>query len=148
MRNGMHWSYRAALRFRAALERRGWAATTWQLQEELRSVAVHSDAASARCLFRECGIEAWETAIRCRHVGATEDGRHIYSYRVPRAFQSLAVRLIAYARAHPAARGLRPDFGAVMHLVQPVQVGMFACEGSQHGEHGGRRERLEATRED
>lgn len=147
MSDGMHWSYRAALRFLTALERRGWSATTWQLQEDLRSVAVHSDAASARCLFRECGVPDWEGSVRCRQIGRTQDERHVYSYRVPRAFQSLAVRLIAYAHAHPAARGVRPDFAAVMRLVQPVQVGLFAVQSSQHGEHGGRREGLEVAKE-
>ena len=70
----MHYSRPAARRVLAALRRFGGSATTWQLLEVLRSVAVHSDIASLRVYAREdLGLQVDEP-VKCELVSRQSAG--------------------------------------------------------------------------
>ncbi|MFW6162221.1 MAG: hypothetical protein ACODAJ_05585 [Planctomycetota bacterium] len=77
----MHYSVPAAVRILDALRRMGWSATTWQLAQAVRSVAVHSDVASVRAWLGAEGIREPETTVTCTCDGRVH-GRQIYRYCV------------------------------------------------------------------
>ena len=106
----MHWSYPAALRFLRVLRARGWTATTWQVLDATRSAAVHSDAASVRSLFRECGVDDWQGSVGCELTGRSEEGRRVHRYWIPDRLRELAARVLQHESTNPTRRGSRPDF--------------------------------------
>jgi len=125
----MHWSYPAALRFLRVLRAHGWQATTWQIGEAYRTAAAHSDAASVRAMFRECGVEDWQGSVGCEFVTRSEEDRHVYRYWIPRGLRDLAERVLRWEREHPTPRGARPDFVALGRPARVEQASLFS--GSQ-----------------
>ncbi len=79
----MHYSRKMGRRFLRAIHRLGGAATSLQLAKELDTLNVNCAASDARRVLQELGVpRALGYAITCNFSRKTEDGKHVFVYRL------------------------------------------------------------------
>ena len=110
----MHFSRKMGRRFLHALKRLGGAASSLQLADELDTLNVNCAASDARRVLEEFGVPgARKDAVTCRFSRETEDGTHVFVYRLRPDVRVLIARGLLEGRpVQPSLFAGRESHGA------------------------------------